>query len=378
MRIELTEKQKQYQKEFKEFVEIEIRPYACQWDKEERLDLSIIRKLALKGYLCAMLPQNIGGLGLDSISIGLLNEEIGKVCTSTRSILTVHDMVAFAIFRWGTEEQKDFWLPKMIRGEIIGAFGLTEPNIGCDAKNIETKAELINNHYMLKGEKKWVTLGQVADLYLIFAQFCNKPTAFLVEKNSTGFSVEPMLGLIGSKASMIAKLNMENCEVPSDNILGSGGTGLTHVAMAALDYGRYTIAWGCVGLAQECLDESLKYCRKRKQFGVPLRQHELIQKMITEMVVDLKAARLLCLSAGYLRDVGDPESIMETWNAKYFSSKIANSIASKAVQIHGANGCFCNYPVERYYRDAKIYEIIEGTSQMHEILIATNAFRGTF
>lgn len=375
MRTELLSKQIKEQAEFKIFAQEFIKPYADDCDKKEKIDPKIIEALASKGYLGSMLPAEYGGMDLDSVSIGLLNEEIGKVCSSSRSLLTVHGMVSLAIYRWGTKEQKEYWLPRMCKGEVIGAFGLTEPNVGSDAKSIEATAEVIDGQYALNGKKKWITMGQIADIFLIIAQCNNKPTAFLVEKNTPGFSIKPITGLIGARASMLAEISMENCCIPIENIVGLEGTGLSHIAMSSLDYGRYTIAWGCVGLAQACLDECIKYGRNRKQFGSYLRQHQLIQKMITEMVVNIKAARLMCINAGYLRDSGDPDSIMETWNAKYFSSKIVNQVAGDALQIHGANGCSDKFPIERYYRDAKINEIIEGTSQMHEVLIATYTFR---
>lgn len=375
MKIELTAEQTKYQEDFKEFTSEEIIPYAEQNDQEERISSNIIHKIAEKGYLGSMISTQYGGMGLDMITLGLLNEEIGKGCSSVRSLLTVHGMVALAIERWGTQEQKERWLPKMAKGEVIGAFGLTEPNVGSDAKSIEMNAILTGDSYVLNGRKKWITMGQIADIFLIFSKCEDKPTAFLIERNSPGFSVKPINGLMGVKASMVAELIMEDCCIPQDSIVGRIGTGLSHVALSSLDYGRYTIAWGCVGLGQACLEESLKYSRKRKQFGDVLRKNQLIQKMITEMVVNVKAARMLCYNAGYLKEVGDPDTIMETWNAKYFASTMVNKAASDAVQIHGANGCCRDYPVERYYRDAKINEIIEGTSQMHEVLIATNAFR---
>ncbi len=375
MKIELTKEQLEDQAAFQVFVDEEIVPYAAKNDLEERIPPEVIKKLADRGYLGSMIPKEYGGMDMDMITIGLLNEEVGRGCSSVRGLLTVHGMVALAILRWGTKEQREYWLPQMASGEIIGAFGLTEPNVGSDAKSIETAAVYEAGSYILNGRKKWTTMGQIADIYLIFAKCEDKPTAFIVEKGSSGFSASPITGLIGSRASMIAELFMEDCRIPEKNLVGRIGTGLSHVALFSLDYGRYTIAWGCVGLGQACLDESLKYSRKRKQFGGPLRQNQLIQKMITEMVVNIKAARLMCLNAGYLKEIGDPDSIMETWNAKYFASTVINKIASDAVQIHGANGCCREYPVERYYRDARVNEIIEGTTQMHEVLIATNAFR---
>lgn len=375
MRIELTAEQMKLQEEFSSFVCNEIMPYAGQNDREECTPGSMIEKIAQKGYLGAMLPTEYGGLEYDNITLGLLNEEFGKGCSSARSLLTVHGMVALAILRWGTEAQKNYWLPRLAKGECIAAFALTEPNVGSDAKSIETTAVLSGNNYIINGKKKWITMGQVADLFLLFAQYEGKPTAFLVEKSFPGFSVKPIKGLMGAKASMIAELTLENCVVPAENLVGKEGTGLSHVALFSLDYGRYTIAWGCVGAGQACVDESVKYARRRKQFGVALRQHQLIQKMVTEMVVEVKAARMLCYNAGSLKDCGDPDSIMETWVAKYFASKMIGKVAGDAVQIHGANGFSSEYSVERHFRDAKMSEIIEGTSQMHEVLIAVNAFR---
>jgi glutaryl-CoA dehydrogenase (non-decarboxylating) len=375
MKIELSSEQKIIKDQFKEFTDKEIIPYAKQNDYEETVSKELICKVAEKGYLGSVIPKEYGGMGLDMVSIGILNEEIGRGCSSVRSLLTVHGMVALAILRWGDKKKRDYWLPKMAKGEVIGAFALTEPEVGSDAKSVKTNALLENNQYVLNGTKKWTTMGQIADIFLVFAQCDGKPTAFLVERSTPGFSIQPIKGLLGARASMIAELKFEDCHVPEDSIIGTVGTGLTHVALSSLDYGRYTIACGCVGLGQACLEASIRYSRKRKQFGAPLRQNQLIQKMITEMFVDIKAARLLCYNAGYLKDVGDPDSIMETWNAKYFASKIVNKISSDTVQIHGANGCCSDYPVERYFRDARINEIIEGTTQMHEVLIATNAFR---
>lgn len=375
MIIELTPEQLKYQEEVKTFVDTVIKPMAQQNDREEQMPAELIKKIGENGHLGSVIAKEYGGQELDMISIGLLNEEFGRGCSSARSLLTVHGMVALAIDRWGTQEQRNYWLPRMSKGHIIGAFGLTEPNVGSDAKSIETTAVLNGDCYVLNGKKKWITMGQVADVFLIFARCEDKPTAFLVNRDTPGFSNKPIKGLMGARASMVAELIMEDCHIPKENIVGRIGTGLSHVGLNSLDYGRYTIAWGCVGLGEACLEESVRYSRKRKQFGQPLRQNQLIQKMVTEMSVNIKAARLLCLNAGYLKDIGDPDTIMETWNAKYFAAKMVVKVASDAVQIHGAKGCCNEYPVERYYRDSKINEIIEGTTQMHELLIATNVFR---
>ncbi len=375
IQFEFTADQYERQCEFQAFVDSAIIPYAGRHDKEERICPEVLETLRASGYLGAMLPKAYGGMGLDYVTQGMLNEQLGRGCSSVRSLLTVHGMVALAILRWGTKQQKDDWLPKLASGEAIGALALTEPHAGSDAKSIETTAELTDDGYILNGQKKWITMGQIADLFLLFAICDGKPSAFLVERSCAGFTSKAMTGLLGARGSMIAELTFDNCPLPTTSLLGQVGTGLSHIALFSLDYGRYTIACGCVGLAQACLEASMNYASQRRQFGELLQEKQLIQKMITEMTVNVKAARLLCYKAGYLKDVGDPDSIMETWTAKYFASTIVTKAASDAVQIHGANGCHSDYPAERYYRDAKINEIIEGTTQMHEWLIASQEIR---
>jgi alkylation response protein AidB-like acyl-CoA dehydrogenase len=374
MEIELTPQQVQEQALFRAFVSEEIAPYADQYDQAECMPNEVIKKLAEIGYLGAIVPKEQGGQGMDAITFGLLCEEVGRASASLLSLLTVHGMVCQAIMKWGSASQKTNWLPKLATGETIGAFGLTEPNVGSDAKSVETAAVLSNNSYVLNGEKKWISFGQVANLFLIFAQCDGKPTAFLVERERTGFSTEPLKGLLGFRSAMIAKVFMNECRIPAENLVGRVGFGFSHVASTALDHGRYCVAWGCLGLGQACLNACLSYTSERKQFGSFLKGHQLIQQMIAEMITNLKAARLLCYHAGYLKDKGDPSLIMETSIAKYFASRMVNKIADDAVQIHGANGCSSDYPVQRYLRDAKIMEIIEGSTQMQQIIIAKSGY----
>ncbi|MBN3876732.1 MULTISPECIES: acyl-CoA dehydrogenase family protein [unclassified Nostoc] len=375
MKLELSTQQKNAQAKFRAFVNEEICPSAGEWDRKEFTPPELIKKIAEHGFLGAILPQEYGGKGMDMITYGILNEELGRGCSSVRSLLTVHNMVAYALCKWGNKSQKEYWLPKFASGEIIAAFALSEPNVGSDAKSVETTATLVGDAYILNGQKKWITYGQIADVFLVFGKCEGKPTAFLVEKNSPGLSVKAMSGILGVRASMSAELLFNNCHVSLENLVGKLGFGFSYIASSALDYGRYSVASGCVGIAQACLEACIKYTNERKQFGVYLKEHQLIRQMITQMITKVKAARLLCYQAGYLKDINDPNSIMETAIAKYFASTVATKIANDAVQIHGGNGCSSEYPVERYLRDSKIMEIIEGSTQIQEITIAESGYQ---
>jgi hypothetical protein len=376
MEIQLTNNQKELKEQFRRFAQEQIAPFAAESDRNEWLSEEIMDKIRRSGYLGSMISEEYGGKGWDPITLGLLNEEVGRVCSSTRAMFTVHGMVAIAIERFGTEEQKKTYLPLMTDGRMLGAFALSEPDAGSDAKSVKCKAEVKIDSFVINGEKKWITMGQAADLFLVVTKLNNNPTVFLVEADTPGLDIVPMSGLMGNRASMLAELHFEDCVIPKENMIGKEGMGLSHVALNSLDYGRYTIAWGCVGLGQACLEKSFSYSGNRKQFGAPINKNQLVQKMLTEMIVEVKAARRMCYYAGYLKQINAAESIMETWNAKYFASKMGVSAADKAVQIHGGNGFIQNYDIERFYRDAKINEVIEGTSQIHEVLIAANANMG--
>ncbi len=373
MNMLLTVAQRELQREFREFVEHEVFPIADLQDKQERLDENIVKKIADRGYLGAVIDASYGGKEWDPKISGIMHEEFGKASTGIRSLITVHEMTAIAIQRWGSDEQKEKWLPKMAKGEVIGAFALTEPEAGSDAKSIQTSAEYAENGFVINGSKKWITMGQIADIFLVFAKCDDKPTAFIVEKDREGFTREPITGMMGFRASMGAELTFANCRIPEENMVGRCGAGLTHVALSCLEHGRYTVACGCVGIGQACLEDSIRYACKRKQFGESLINNQLIKKMITEMTVQVKAARQLCYYAAVMKVQKNPDSINETWVAKYYASTMLDKICSDAIQIHGANGCNQAYRVERFFRDAKMHAIIEGSSQMHELLIATNS-----
>ena len=375
MNLELTADQRQKRSEYRAFAATEIAPYADRWDREEKIPAELVAKLRERGYLGSLLPPETGGGRTDMIAYGLLTEEIGRACSSVRSLLTVHDMVAHAIQRWGSRELKDRYLPAMARGELLGALALSEPNAGSDAKSVETTATEDGDSWVIEGRKKWTTFGQIANLFLVFAQADGKPAAFLMERETPGVTVQPLRGITGTRASMLAELFFEGCRIPKGHLVGRVGFGVSHVAAAALEQGRYSVAWGSVGLAQACLDACRTYAAERRQFGVPLADHQLIRRMLTDMIVDVRAARLLCLRAGGLREAGDPGAFMETMAAKYFASRVAVRAANDAVQIHGANGISEEFPVGRYLRDAKVMEIIEGSTQIQQITIPLFEFQ---
>jgi hypothetical protein len=278
-------------------------------------------------------------------------------------------MCAQGILRWGNKGQREKYLGRLAKGEIIGAFALSEPTAGSDAKGIATTAVLEDGSYVINGSKKWTTFGQIADLFLLFAQVDGKPTAFLIEREMPGFSFTPTSGLLGTRASMIAELKLENIRVPVEAMVGRPGFGVSHVVGAALEQGRYSVACGSVGIAQAALEASLAYARDRVQFDKPLFDHQLVRAMIADMITNVRAARLLCMRAGYMRDTGDPGSFAETMLAKYFASTTATKVATDAVQIHGGNGCHDDFAVSRLFRDAKVMEIIEGSTQIQQFTI---------
>lgn len=362
--------------EVKRFANNEIRPFASEFEQKEALPKELISKMAVKGYLSAPFPKEYGGLDLDSIQYGLLTEEIGKACCSTRALLTVNtSLVGETILRWGTKEQKDKWLLLIAKGEKIGAFGLTEPNVGTDAKNIQTKYEKKGKSYVLNGKKKWISFGGIADFFIIIANNQGDITAFIVERDRTGLNTIPIKGLLGGKASHIAEIELIDVEIPENNILGKIGNGFSYIVNSALDTGRYSIAWAGLAIAQEALEAMVTYSRNRKQFGKGIYSFQLIQGMIGDSVTKVHAARALCMNAGQLRIENSQEAIIETSIAKYFTSKIAGEITSDAIQVHGGNGCYNKYPVERLFREAKILEIIEGTSQIQQEIIAKFGLR---
>ena len=361
------------------FAEKEIQPFAAQFEIDEAVPRDLINKMAEKGYLAATFPESLGGLGMDPVYYGLLSEEIGKACSSTRALLTVHtSLVGEAILRWGKPEQKERWIRPMAKGEKLACFGLTEPDVGTDAKSVKTNYRKDGNTYIINGAKKWITFGDIADLILTVAAGEKGITAFMVEREMPGVKTTPIKGLLASRAAHIAEIEFTEVRVPEENVLGRVGGGFTYIVNTALDHGRYSIAWAGIALAQAAVDAMVTYARQRSQFGKKIYNHQLIQGIIGDAVTKVHAGRALCLRAGELRKANHSSAVIETTIAKYFTSKIAMEVAIDAVQVHGGNGCYNKYPVERFFREAKILEIIEGTSQVQQEIISSYGLRAYY
>ncbi|MFN2587587.1 MAG: acyl-CoA dehydrogenase family protein [Actinomycetota bacterium] len=361
--------------EFRSFSRTEIAPRAAAFDRAGGIDEDLVTKLAGAGYLGATIGEEHGGPAMDDVTFGLLCEEVGASCSSVRSLLTVQNMVAGAVSRWGDARQKDAWLPRLASGEIVAAFCLTEPEAGSDAASVRTSFDDAGDEWVVTGRKLWVTFGLRADVFLVIGRAAAGPVAALVPRETSGLELQPVTGLLGLRAAMLAEVRLGGCRIPKAATLARPGFGFSHVASVTLDHGRYSVAWGCVGIARACLDASVAYATERVQFGAPLREHQLIRRMIADMKVESDAARLLCLDAGRLRTARDQRAMSATIAAKYFAAKILPGITNDAVQVHGANGADPAYAVERNFRDAKIMQIIEGTDQMHQLNLSEGAFR---
>jgi alkylation response protein AidB-like acyl-CoA dehydrogenase len=365
--------------ESRDFADREIRPFAAEFEAKEAVPRELINKMAQRGYLAASFPREWGGLGLDPVYYGLLTEEIGKACTSTRGLMTVHtSLVGETLLRWGTQEQKKKWIPAMVRGEKLAAFGLTEPEVGTDAKSVQTTYRKDGNKYIINGAKKWITFGDIADFFLTVTTGEKGITVFIIERGMEGVKTVPIKGLLASRAAHIAEISFDNVEVPAENIVGKEGGGFTYIVSTALDHGRYSIAWAGIAIAQEALEAMITYSRKRSQFGKKIYHHQLIQGILGDAVTKIHAGRALCLRAGELRKANHNLAVTETTIAKYFTSKIAMEVTTDAVQVHGGNGCYNQYPVERLFREAKILEIIEGTSQVQQEIISAYGLRAYY
>jgi len=375
--LDLSDEQRLIQETAREFVDKEIVPRVRENDRAARFDLELARRLGEMGYLGAPVAEEYGGKGLDYTSYGLIVEEIGRGDSSARTVVSVQtSLVCGSIERWGTEEQKRRWLPKLCAGEAFGCFGLTEPDAGSDPSAIRTRAEHKDGGWRISGQKMWISLGNVAEVALIFAQTDPEKghrgiACFLVPTDNPGYSAQEIHGKLGLRASDTAQIGLDDIEVAEDALLGEVGDGFK-VAMTALDAGRYSVAAGCVGICEGCVTASVDYAKERRQFGVPIASFQLVQEMIADMILRRDAARLLVRRAGLLKDQGKPNTA-ETSIAKLYATEAAVECANLAIQVHGGSGYVDDYPVERYLRDARVTTLYEGTSQIHKLIIGRAA-----
>ncbi|MFQ6070319.1 MAG: acyl-CoA dehydrogenase family protein [Candidatus Aminicenantales bacterium] len=373
MDFDLNEEQLMIQETIRKFAREEIAPVASENDKKGRFPREIFKKLAELGFMGTPIPEEYGGAGFDYISHAIVAEEIGRVDSSMRGTYSVQvSLVELPIYKFGTEKQKKKYLPQLTSGEWIGCYGLTEPNAGSDPASMVSTAVEDGDFYVLNGQKTWITNAGIADLAIVYAKTDPQAgargiTGFLVERGFEGFSTRDIHDKLGLRASNTGEIFLENCRVPKENVLGEVNKGF-RIALSTLDFGRYTVAAGCVGTAQGCIDICKEYSKQRVQFGKPIASFQLIQQMIADMVVECEAGRLLVYRAGYLKNKGVPNT-RETSIAKYYCSEMVNRVAYKAIQIHGGYGFSGEYDVERFYRDARINTLYEGTSQIQQLII---------
>lgn len=376
----LEEKHRTVRQSVRRFCDRELRPIAAQIDQEARFPWEVVEKMGALGYFGIQVPKRLGGAGLDAVSYAIIIEEISRVSAAIGLCVTVHNSVAVnPIMAFGSQAQIDNWVPPLARGEKIGAFCLTEPNAGSDAGGIEATAQPDGDTYVVNANKVFVTNGGIADVCLIFCR--TDPDAgrrgisvVVAERGTAGFGVGDLEDLCGMRANPVCSIRLNDCRVPRINLLAGEGMGLK-IGLAALDTGRMGIGAQAVGIAQAALEEGVRYARQRQQFGVPIQRHQAIQTMIADMATQVDAARLMVYRAAALKDRHLPFS-RESAMAKLFASEASTRVTDLAVQIHGGYGYSKAYPVERYYRDARVTRIYEGTSEIHRLVIAKSVMEG--
>ncbi|MFF3694887.1 acyl-CoA dehydrogenase family protein [Streptomyces sp. NPDC002221] len=373
MNLELSEEQTAVQQLAEEFVEREITPHVIEWDRAENVDRSIVKKLGALGFLGLTIDEEYGGSGGDHLAYCLVTEELGRGDSSVRGIVSVSlGLVTKTIASWGSEEQKRAWLPRLTSGDAIGCFGLTEPGTGSDAGDLVTRAVADGGDYVINGTKMFITNGTWADVVLLFARTNDTPghrgvSAFLVPTDTPGLTRRTIHGKLGLRGQATAELVLEDVRVPAAALLGPEGKGFS-IAMSALAKGRMSVAAGCVGIAQAALDAAVRYAGEREQFGKSIAHYQLVQELISDISVDVDAARLLTWRVADLIDRGRDFAIAAS-KAKLFASEAAVRAANNALQVFGGYGYIDEYPVGKLLRDARVMTLYEGTSQIQKLII---------
>ncbi|MEU8528759.1 acyl-CoA dehydrogenase family protein [Streptomyces sp. NPDC048629] len=373
MNLELSEEQEAARQLAADFVAREVTPYATAWDRAEEVDRAIVKKLGAVGFLSLTIPEEYGGSGGDHLAYCLVTEELGRGDSSVRGIVSVSlGLVAKTVAAWGDEEQKRAWLPRLTAGDAVGCFGLTEPGTGSDAGNLATRAVRDGDAYVINGSKTFITNGTWADIVLLFARTNDTPghkgvSAFLVPADSAGLTRRAIHGKLGLRGQATAELVLQDVRVPASAMLGPEGRGFA-VAMSALAKGRMSVAAGCVGIAQAALDAAVRYAGEREQFGKSIASYQLVQELISDIAVDVDAARLLTWRVADLIDRGE-EFATAASKAKLYASEAAVRCANNALQVFGGYGYIDEYPVGKLLRDARVMTLYEGTSQIQKLII---------
>ncbi|MBI4497057.1 MAG: acyl-CoA dehydrogenase family protein [Chloroflexi bacterium] len=357
----------------REFAEREIIPQTRENDRLHRFPAGLLKQMAPLGLLGGPIPQEYGGMGTDYRTWGLVMEELGRACLSTATTVLVQvSLVGLNLLHWASEEQRRRYLPRLTSGEIIGAFGLTEPNVGSNPAGMETVATRRGDDWVLRGQKTWISNGGVADLVIVYAQ--TDPSqghrgiaAFLVERGMDGFTSQNIEGKLGLHASNTATLFFDEVRIPAEQVMAPPGQGI-HSALSTLETSRMTAASAFVGLAQACLEAAVEYAQTRQQFGRAIGSFQMVQDLIAEMVVEVEAARCLARRAAALKDQGKMTA-RDGAMAKYYASEVAVRCSERAIQVHGGHGYSDEFPVERYFRDARVGTLYEGTSQIQKLII---------
>ena len=372
-----TDENRLVQRTVRDFAEDEILPHIREWDAKGEVHREVFARMAELGLLGAPIHTQWGGSGMDYIGFALICEELERADTAFRVVQSVHvGLNSLTLMQWATDEQKRRWLVPQAKGEKLATFGLTEPGVGTDAANLATTARRDGDSYRLNGQKIWISLADVADQFLVFATVDRTKghkgiTAFVLERGMAGLTTGTLHGKLGIRAGNTGTITMDGVRVPAEHRIGEEGEGFL-IAMSAIDQGRYTVAAGNVGLAQACLDASLKYAHERETFGEEIGRHQLVKQMLAKMVAGIEAGRLLVWRAGFLKNHG-VRNTRETSLAKWHATDHAVASALDAIQIHGANGYSNEFPVERYLRNSKAAVIYEGTSQLHTLIQADYA-----
>ncbi|TGA92971.1 acyl-CoA dehydrogenase family protein [Streptomyces sp. MZ04] len=352
-----------------------LRDEAADWDLRGALPERTVRDVAAAGLLGLDVPERYGGGGATPLELGELCARLGSVCGALRGLVTVQGMVAAALARWGGAEQRARWLPRLAAGDQLAGFAATEQEAGSDLTAVETRISEDGDALTVTGDKRWITFGELATVCLVLGRLDGRLATVLVETDRPGVTREPVSGQLGMRAARIAHIRFDAVRVPKDHLVAPAGFGLSHVAGTALDHGRFTVGWGCLGMAEACLADATAHTAARTQAKVALADHQLVRSALARAAVDTEAARELCRVAARLRREGDPEAISRTVMAKYAAARAAASVSGRAVQLMGSAGCAPDSRAGRFFRDAQVMRIIEGSDEVSELHIAEHLLR---